>query len=236
MLERLAVKLVLLSFTQNREVKARHFQIDNTTALRYLTKMGGVKSLEMIKLSKEIWDHLVSLGITIITEYVPSKLNIIADRESREKADFSEWKLHLKVFQGLVQLTGNPIADLFASRINHQLPQYIAWRPDPLSQGTDEMLQDWSQDYLYAFPLFCLMSRILHRVGQERTPSMLLITPTWHTQPWYPSLLQISVEIPVILPRTNSLLKDPFRKKHPFINNKTLRLAAWKISGRDYLC
>ena len=225
-----------MSFTQNREVKARHFQIDNTTALRYLTKMGCVKSLEIIKLSKEIWDHLVSLGITIITEYVPSKLNIIADRESREKADFSEWKLHPKVFQGLVQLTGKPIADLFASRINHQLPQYIAWRPDPLSQGTDEMLQDWSQDYLYAFPLFCLMSRILHRVGQERTPSMLLITPTWHTQPWYPSLLQISVEIPVVLPRTNSLLKDPLRKKHPFVNNKTLRLAAWKISGRDYLC
>ena len=42
-----------------------HFQIDNTTALRYLTEMGGVKSLEMIKLRKEIWDYLLSLGIAI---------------------------------------------------------------------------------------------------------------------------------------------------------------------------
>ena len=67
-------------------------------------------------------------------------------------------------------------------------------------------------------------------------PSMLLITPTWHTQPWYPSLLQMSIETPVILPRINSLLKDPLGKEHHLITNKTLRLAAWKISGRDYLC
>ena len=65
---------------------------------------------------------------------------------------------------------------------------------------------------------------------------MLLITPTWHTQPWYPSLLQMSIETPVILTRVNSLLKDPLGKEHPLITNKTLRFAAWKISGRDYLC
>ena len=64
---------------------------------------------------------------------------------------------------------------------------------------------------------------------------MLLITPTWHTQPWYPSLLQISIETTVILPRINSLLKDPLGKEDPLIINKILRLAAWKIPGRDYL-
>ena len=133
--------------------------------------MGGVKSLEMIKLRKEIWDYLLSLGIAITnrgksrtaatskmelfliivnywkpltintkssildvaavldpaltTEYFPSKLIIIADRESREKVDSSEWKLDSKVFQGLVQLMGNLVVDLFASRLNYQLTQYM---------------------------------------------------------------------------------------------------------------
>ena len=119
MLELLVVKLAQLRFTKNREVRAIHFQIDNTTALRYLTKMRVVKSLEMIKLSKEIWDYLLSRGITIATEYLSSKLNIIADRESREKVDSSEWKLDPKVFQGLVELMGNPVVDFFASRLNH---------------------------------------------------------------------------------------------------------------------
>ena len=45
----------------------------------------------------------------------------------------------------------------------------------------------------------------------------------------------MSIEALVILPRINSLLKDPLGKEHPLITNKTLRLAAWKISGRDYL-
>ena len=164
-LELLAVKLAGLSFTKNREVKATHFQIDNATALRYFRKMRSVMSLEMIKLSKEIWDYLLSHGITITTEYLPTKLNIIADRESREKVDSSELKLDPKVFQRLVQLMGNPAVDFFASRLSHKLHQYRAWSLDPFSQGTDVMHQDWSQNYLYAFPPFCLISRILQMVG-----------------------------------------------------------------------
>ena len=112
----------------------------------------------MVKLSWEIWDYLLSRGITITTEYLPSKLNITADRESREKVDSSERKIDPKVFQGLFQLMGNPVVDLFASPLNHQLPQYIAWRPDPFSQGTDAIHQDWSQNYLYAFTPFALQA------------------------------------------------------------------------------
>ena len=114
-LELLAVKLVLSSFTKNREIRPIHFQIDNTTALKYLAKMRGATSLEMIKLSKEIRDYLLSHGITINTDHLPSKLNITADRESREKVDSSEKKFYPKLFQRLVQLTGNSVVDLFAS-------------------------------------------------------------------------------------------------------------------------
>ena len=120
------MKLALLSFTKNKEVRTIHFQIDNTTTLRHLTKLGDLKSLKMIKLSKEISDYLLSRGIKIATEYLSSKLNIIADREFREKVDSSEWKLDPKVFQRPVQLIGNPVVELFVSRLNHQLPQYIA--------------------------------------------------------------------------------------------------------------
>ena len=89
-LELLAVKLALLSFTKNKEIRTIHFQIDNTTTLRRLTNMGGPKPLKMIKLSKEVSNYLLSRRITITTEYLSSKLNIIADMESREKVDSSE--------------------------------------------------------------------------------------------------------------------------------------------------
>ena len=54
-LELKAVKLALLTFNKQNSLKAVHFQIDNTTALLYFLKMGGVTGNQMLlKLSKEI--------------------------------------------------------------------------------------------------------------------------------------------------------------------------------------
>ena len=153
-LELLAVKLALLSFTKNETVNS--FQIDNTTAIRYLAKMGGgggTKSVKLVSLSKEIWEYLLDRGITITTENLPSAMNVIADQESREKMDSSEWMLCPKVFSQICRLMGTPEIDLFASRSSHQLQHYIAWRPDPYSQGTDAMQQSWSKRFLYMHSL-----------------------------------------------------------------------------------
>ena len=40
----------------------------------------------------------------------------------------------------------------------------------------------------------------------------------------------------VLLPEQNNLLKNPLGNPPPLVVNNTIRLAAWKISGRDYLC
>ena len=98
------------------------------------------------------------------------------------------------------------------------------------------MQQSWSERFLYPFPPFCLISRILQKVIREKTSMIILVTPTWHSQPWYPQLLHMSIEKPVLLPKQNNLLKNPLGNPHPLVVNKTLRVAAWKISGRDYLC
>ena len=42
----------------------------------------------------------------------------------------SEWKLIENVFEQIVTKFGKPNIDLFASRINYQLPNCIPWRPD----------------------------------------------------------------------------------------------------------
>ena len=78
-LELLAVKLAILTFTKYRDVKAIHLQVDNVVALTYLKKMGGSQNLKMVELAKEIWKYLLKWGITITAEYLPSKLNLTAD-------------------------------------------------------------------------------------------------------------------------------------------------------------
>ena len=46
------------------------------------------------------------------------------------------------VFQPVSQHPGSLKIDLFASRLCHQVPQYLAWHPDPCSLGTDAMIQN----------------------------------------------------------------------------------------------
>ena len=98
-LELLAVKLAIQTFTKYRDVKAIHLQVDNIVALTYLMKMGGTQNLKMVELAKEIWEYLLKWGITITAEYLPSELNLTADWESRNILDSSEWIKVIKFFR-----------------------------------------------------------------------------------------------------------------------------------------
>ena len=90
----------------------------------------------------------------ITGKYLLSVLNTVADTEIRKKTDPPEWFLHPKVFQTVSRLLGSLTIDLFVSHLCHQLPQYIAWHPDPYSQGTNAMIQNWNMGLPYAFPPF----------------------------------------------------------------------------------
>ena len=121
-LELLAVKLAIQTFTKYRDVKAILLKVDNIVALTYLIKMGGTQNLKMVELTKRIWGNLLKWGITITTENLPSGLNLIADWESRNILDSSELMLSHQIFQKVCQIRGFPEIDLFASRLSHQIP------------------------------------------------------------------------------------------------------------------
>ena len=215
-------------------MKAVHFQIDNTTALLYLVKMGGTENQMLLKLSKEIWQYLLKHQITITAESLPSSLNVEADWQSQNSGDPSEWKLCPKVFQQVCQRRRMPKVDLFASRLSHQLLKYFAWKPDPFSQGTDALQQIWGNQLFYAFLPFFLILQTSKKVSYDLTKKMLLVTPTWQSQIWYPLLLEMSIVRQLLLPR-NTSLKNPQEEVHPLIAHRKLQLAVWTILGKDYL-
>ena len=63
---------------------------------------------------------------------------------------------------------------------------------------------------------------------------LILVTPLWPTQAWYPGLLDLLVSLPVLLPLNSTLLLDPREEIHPLIANQTLQLAAWHVSSDCY--
>ena len=106
-----------------------------------LTQDRGTHSSQLLNISKEIWKYLLDKQIIITAEYLSSKLNVRADWESRNCRDMSDWKLDWGIFQKITRVRGFPEIDLFASRLCHQLPEYISWKPDPISIGTDAFQQ-----------------------------------------------------------------------------------------------
>jgi len=96
------------------------------------------------------------------------------------------------------------------------------------------MQMPWGQDLNYAFPPFCLIGRVLAKVQRDRA-DMIIITPAWQTQAWFPKLLEMSIKHPLILPDIPNLLTNPLGEIHPLVKNKTLKLVAWTVSGKSYL-
>ena len=95
-LELIAAKFAILTFTKGQSNIAIHMQIGNKTALSYLLKMGGTHNKELLHISKSIWNYLLSKQITISAEYLPSALNVHA--ESQNAKNNSKWKLDFSVF------------------------------------------------------------------------------------------------------------------------------------------
>ena len=160
-----AVKLALLAYHKQFQMKAIHLWIDNTTDLSYLVKMVGTKSKYLVELAKEIWKCFLHHGKKITAECLSSSINVEVDWQSRNSKNHSEWKLLPEIFQRICQITGRPEMDLFASQLSVQLPPYIAWKPGPYSQKTDAMQQILFNQYLYAFPPFSIINKILRNVA-----------------------------------------------------------------------
>ena len=61
-------------------------------------------------------------------------LNEEADTESRKHETRAEWMINWKYFKKIKYLNFKPTVDLFATRLNTQLPHFISLRPDPESK------------------------------------------------------------------------------------------------------
>ena len=67
--------------------------------------------------------------------------------------------------------------------------------------------------------------------GQGSSPAdLVLVAPTWKTQPWYPALLEMCTDFPQVLPEVDNLIQPSYPLSMPDLKP---RLAVWSISGRD---
>ena len=139
--------------------------------------MEDTRNKNLIKISKEIWGYLIVKKIHLTVEYMSSLSNQTAYCESQNLQDSREWKLFPTIFKQICINLGKSLLDLFACRLCHQLPLYIAWQPDPQSVTIDAFQQDSKYQFLNAFPPFAMTGRILRKV---QTYQIKMVNVTCH--------------------------------------------------------
>lgn len=229
-LELLAVFYALKCLCKN--IKDKHIQIlcDNTSAVAHINNMGGIKSKILNQLTRTIWFWCCDRNIWISSAHIPGKINP-ADLHSRKFNDNVEWMLDRFVFQKLVQRWKEPDIDLFASRLNYQIARFASWKPDPEAEVIDAFSISWSNNYNYLFPPFSLISRCVQKIVKDQA-DCLMVLPLWPTQIWFPLVMELLIDKPVLLPRKQRLLSITHTEKlHPLRNQ--IRLIACRLSGID---
>ena len=231
-LELRAVWLALKTFARDRTNCHVHVRADNITAVSHINRMGGTRSSKLVGITLALWQFCLDRQIMLSAEYLPGKLNVVADRLSRLVPESSDWQLDSQVFAQLAKLWGPFSWDLFASRQNAQLPRYVSWKPDPDAAAVDALQIEWTKERSYVFPPFCLLARCLAKIRREKARAVV-VAPVWSAQPWYPVLLALLVDYPVLLPVQPTLLRSPVGETHPLLIAGSLQLAAWRVSGSE---
>ena len=155
--------------------------------------------------------------------------NVVADQESRHFDGSTEWSLNMKVFEDISNLWDPFQIDLFASRLNYNVHDYVSWKPDPGAKFVNVFHMNWASSYFYCLPPFSVIASCLQKIEFQEATGVILI-PLWQTQPWFTTLLYLLIDIPLLPQSTNVLTQTHSGALHPL--RKRLRLLACRISSK----
>lgn len=101
----------------------------------------------------------------------------------------------------ITQTWGMPDIDLAITPANAKCQRYLSRTPFPSAEVIDCLKHPWNFRLGYIFPPTPLIARFLLRLKRS-TSTVLAVIPFWPRRPWFTTLLQLSIENPLLLPIT----------------------------------
>ena len=130
----LELKAVFLALKEFQDLCLNNIVLvatDNTTVVGYINKEGGMESGPLCALLWRILTCCARRQVTLKAQHITGQLSVIADKLSRVGQTIqTEWSLHPEVFQTICPWWHQPQVDLFATRFNNKLPQFVSMVPD----------------------------------------------------------------------------------------------------------
>ena len=232
----LELKAVFLALKEFRTLvcnKTVLIATDNTTVVAYINKEGGMKSGSLCALLWRILSWCTRQQVTLRARHIPGRLNVIADKLSRLGQTIqTDWSLHPAVFQAVCSRWHQPQVDLFATRFNNKLPQFVSPVPDPQAWAVDALSLSWEDLDPYAFPPAAILGKVVEKLQDYPCNRIILIAPGWPNMPWFWDLVAMSSQIPPCLPSIPNLVSQPFNQVlHRNLSN--LNLHAWLLEPQQ---
>ena len=166
---------------------------DNTTVVAYINKERGMRSGPLCALLWRILTWCSQRQVTLKARHIPGHLNVIADKLSRLGQTIqTEWSLLPEVFQKICNKWHQPQIDLFATRFNHKLPQFVSPVPDSLAVAVDALTLPWEDLDAYAFPPTAILGKVVEKILDSPCQRLILIAPGWPNMPWFWDLVTMS--------------------------------------------
>ena len=203
---------------------------DNTVALSCLRKEGGNRSSTLNEVAQAVLRLYEASDVRLLPQFVPGRLDVLADSLSRRGQVLGpEWTLHQEVCRDLFRLWPVTV-DLFVTSLNHRLQVYFSPMADPQVAAVGALVQSWDNLQAYAFPPFSLLQRVFSKVRGSHNLELTLVAPFWPLRPWFADLLDLLVEVPVLLPLRQDLLRQPhFHQFHG--NLRALGMTGYRIAS-----
>lgn len=229
--ELLAVHHTLRSLLEQVRGRVVMVATDNTTVVAYVNNQGGTRSRQLLEATLSLFEFAEQEGIQLLCRHIPGRLNVLADDLSRAgQVRPTEWTLNPRTVNGLWHHWEKPLIDLFATRKNRQLPMFVSPVPDPEALAVDALAISWQGWYAYAFPPTAILLKVLRKLENETDCTLIVIAPAWPKQQWFPLLLELSADHPLLLPVGRTLLRQPQSAIfHP--RPEIFQLHAWRLSS-----
>ena len=160
-----------------------------------------------------VWDICAKKQIWVHASYINSSRNKVADEESRKLRDSLEWKLKEKLFEKILGSFDAVIIDVLSCIcVNCKVNRYYSYNLQPESIGIDAFSYRRSNETLYAFPPFTIISQVLSKIKAEMGAGVLIV-PLFTTQSWFTRLLRLFIHEYLLLPKFNTSLYFLYREK-----------------------